>query len=292
MNFIKKLFGLFVKQRKLNFTKILDDPGNLTVFLPALADLTYEVVARIVSWENIFAKLIFIVPENEFTFFSNLKCYPNVIFINSATEFTLTKSSVLINFDPKQKLHKYIKRNHDTIIIDINSNSNLQFIPNPTSPLTYISKFSEYFDIPVKRYSLMIEPDKRFNNVKQNTLIKNRFSNFIIDVSKSISKKQINVLTAELKQHFSANIYFLDKEPGKNDFINIKKLEAEHLFDEYQYSCLVDLHITDDANKAKLFTEQNSKILYIGEQHRLKNVKTASLNNVSELKNTVKEMLK
>ncbi len=284
---MKNLFKKKLKQSKQNFSELIGNAKRIYTFFPTDVFISHEILTHVYNWNQHFPELIFIVPDFNYKFFEIYGQTENLKFVNFADKFTIQAKSIIFNLNKNIRLEKLLNDKMNSIIVSINDNSNLIFAPKPKSEIEILRKFADFFNLTFEGRELNFE----FSGISKPQFIQNKFPNFIIDIHNKISKKKLTTLVSTFKQDFSANIYLTKNNIGKNEFLNLKKVEIESLIDLLSYALNSDLFITDNASIAQIFSNKETNILFLGNQN-LDDVKNVNIKDIFEIKSIINEIIK
>jgi hypothetical protein len=149
-------------------------------------------------------------------------------------------------------------------------------------------KFADFFNYKIKKCNLRF---MRTDNSKiTSQFYDNKFKDFTLQLKSSKSMRFADEIIRTMKLQFSANMYLYGTKLKKDDYPNLKMIEAEDLLHLCEFALVSDLFFTDDAKIAKLMADLPMKLIYLGKEEN-KTIKNVEIKDVFELKNIVNEML-
>lgn len=291
MKSIKNLFIRKLSWEQHSFTDIVASGEQLMIFCPEDSFKTYILLSYILSWKDHFKKIVIVLTDYNYTFFKEIDQDEITKYFNINNIIKPYNNSVIFNFNYNKITHKILDLCKNSTIMDINNQANLQFIPTPKDPIALLRKFADFFDFSWKSSQFKIAISKSELALVHDRFIRNRFKNFILDFSNSISTKKIEEIVQTIKHEFSANIYFTGKRIHDKDFINIEEIQAESLLGLYKLAKVSDLFITDKIEVAGVFADLNVNQIFIGSKLSNSSLICVEQKNIFEMKNIIQDIL-
>lgn len=278
---IKNIFKKKIKQNVQNFNKTFQNAKFMYVFLPPGIKNSFAIISHITVWKNIFEEIVFITSAHSFDFFSRLKLKKNIKFMTQDSQ--ILPKDIIFNFDKKVNLSDYLTENINSIIIDVNGNSNLIFATKTFSNLEILKIFSDIFKLKYNSGNLKID-EQKIEKIEFTDPKKMNISIY----SENLKRKNVAKLILTLKQNFSVNIYLFGKKIKADNFENVHCEIDKNLWEIFNFAKITHLFITDNEELAELFWQQNVKTLFLGE---MDDVQSAQLDDKFEIKNKIIEFM-
>ena len=292
MSFIKKIFTKKKSQHVHDFTQIMQKKEHCFAFLPDDFYQDFEIVSYLVNWNELFSNITVFTSDYNHVFCSKLINTGKISFRIFKPGQPLFNESVILNFSDSKEIQKYVARNQNSTIADINNLSNIQFLPLPKNANELITKFAQFYNLPLQKNELNIELTQAEKEILNNRFIQNRFHNFVFDCDKKLSAKVMESYVKTIKQNFSANVYLTDKVFNSLEMINIKEMPIHNLYELFCIASVCDLYITNKPELARLFGELGIFVLFLGEEINMKNVRCAQTKELFIVKNIIQKHLK
>ncbi|MBT4575220.1 MAG: hypothetical protein HOB92_02010 [Candidatus Cloacimonetes bacterium] len=291
MNLYKKIFSPKQSWEQHSFTNIVASGERIVVFCSDDSNQTSLVLSHILSWKDHFKQISVILPNNDYAFFKRIDEDETTTYFNITNDIKPFHNSVIFNFSSLKKIRKVLNHCKSSTILDINSPANLQFLPTPTDPVFLLKKFADFFDFAWERHQFNIEISNSELVVARHQFIKNRFKNFVLDLSSNISAKKIEKIVHIIKHEFSANVYFTSKAIHDKDFINIEEIHIVNLFELFALAKVSDLLITDRLEIAGAFADLDIDQVFLGSNIDNRQIKCVEKNNIGNLGNIIQNII-
>ena len=291
MNLYKKIFSPKQSWEQHSFTNIVASGERIVVFCSDDSNQTSLVLSHILSWKDHFKQISVILPNNDYAFFKRIDEDETTTYFNITNDIKPFHNSVIFNFSSLKKIRKVLNHCKSSTILDINNPANLQFLPTPTDPVFLLKKFADFFDFAWERHQFDIEISNSELVVAKHQFIKNRFKNFVLDLSSNISAKKIEKIVHIIKHEFSANVYFTSKAIHDKDFINIEEIHIVNLFELFALAKVSDLLITDRLEIAGAFADLDIDQVFLGSNIDNRQIKCVEKNNIANLGNIIQNII-
>ncbi|MBT3756140.1 MAG: hypothetical protein HOG24_07680 [Candidatus Cloacimonetes bacterium] len=291
MNLFKKIFSPKQSWGQHSFTNIVASGERIVVFCSDDSNQTSLVLSHILSWKDHFKQISVILPNNDYAFFKRIDEDETTTYFNITNDIKPFHNSVIFNFSSLKKIRKVLNHCKSSTILDINNPANLQFLPTPTDPVFLLKKFADFFDFAWERHQFNIEISNSELVVARHQFIKNRFKNFVLDLSSNISAKKIEKIVHIIKHEFSANVYFTSKAIHDKDFINIEEIHIVNLFELFALAKVSDLLITDRLEIAGAFADLDIDQVFLGSNIDNRQIKCVEKNNIANLGNIIQNII-
>ena len=291
MNLFKKIFSPKQSWGQHSFTNIVASGERIVVFCSDDSNQTSLVLSHILSWKDHFKQISVILPNNDYAFFKRIDEDETTTYFNITNDIKPFHNSVIFNFSSLKKIRKVLNHCKSSTILDINIPANLQFLPTPTDPVFLLKKFADFFDFAWERHQFDIEISNSELVVAKHQFIKNRFKNFVLDLSSNISAKKIEKIVHIIKHEFSANVYFTSKAIHDKDFINIEEIHIVNLFELFALAKVSDLLITDRLEIAGAFADLDIDQVFLGSNIDNRQIKCVEKNNIGNLGNIIQNII-
>ena len=291
MNLFKKIFSPKQSWGQHSFTNIVASGERIVVFCSDDSNQTSLVLSHILSWKDHFKQISVILPNNDYAFFKRIDEDETTTYFNITNDIKPFHNSVIFNFSSLKKIRKVLNHCKSSTILDINNPANLQFLPTPTDPVFLLKKFADFFDFAWERHQFNIEISNSELVVARHQFIKNRFKNFVLDLSSNISAKKIEKIVHIIKHEFSANVYFTSKAIHDKDFINIEEIHIVNLFELFALAKVSDLLITDRLEIAGAFADLDIDQVFLGSNIDNRQIKCVEKNYIANLGNIIQNII-
>ena len=291
MNLYKKIFSPKQSWEQHSFTNIVASGERIVVFCSDDSNQTSLVLSHILSWKDHFKQISVILPNNDYAFFKRIDEDETTTYFNITNDIKPFHNSVIFNFSSLKKIRKVLNHCKSSTILDINNPANLQFLPTPTDPVFLLKKFADFFDFAWERHQFNIEISNSELVVARHQFIKNRFKNFVLDLSSNISAKKIEKIVHIIKHEFSANVYFTSKAIHDKDFINIEEIHIVNLFELFALAKVSDLLITDRLEITGAFADLGIDQIFLGSNIDNRQIKCVEKNNIGNLGNIIQNII-
>lgn len=291
MKLLKRIFNRKLSWEQHSFTNIVASGERIVIFCSDDSNQTSSVLAHILSWKHHFKQISVILPDYDYAFFKRIDKDETTTYININNDIKPFNNAVIFNFSSLKKIRKVLNHCKSSTILDINNPANLQFLPAPTDPVFLLKRFADFFDFSWQRYQFEIEISKSELMVAKRQFLKNRFKNFILDLSNDLSAKIIEKIVHIIKQEFSANVYFTGKSIHDKDFINIEEIHVANLLELSSLVKVGDLLITDRLEIAGIFADLGVDQIFLGKNSDVSSLRCVDQNNIFELKNIIHDLL-
>jgi hypothetical protein len=291
MNLFKKIFSPKQSWGQHSFTNIVASGERIVVFCSDDSNQTSLVLSHILSWKDHFKQISVILPNNDYAFFKRIDEDETTTYFNITNDIKPFHNSVIFNFSSLKKIRKVLNHCKSSTILDINIPANLQFLPTPTDPVFLLKKFADFFDFAWERHQFDIEISNSELVVAKHQFIKNRFKNFVLDLSSNISAKKIEKIVHIIKHEFSANVYFTSKAIHDKDFINIEEIHIVNLFELFALAKVSDLLITDRLEITGAFADLGIDQIFLGSNIDNRQIKCVEKNNIGNLGNIIQNII-
>ncbi len=291
MNLFKKIFSPKQSWGQHSFTNIVASGERIVVFCSDDSNQTSLVLSHILSWKDHFKQISVILPNNDYAFFKRIDEDETTTYFNITNDIKPFHNSVIFNFSSLKKIRKVLNHCKSSTILDINIPANLQFLPTPTDPVFLLKKFADFFDFAWERHQFDIEISNSELVVAKHQFIKNRFKNFVLDLSSNISAKKIEKIVHIIKHEFSANVYFTSKAIHDKDFINIEEIHIVNLFELFALAKVSDLLITDRLEIAGAFADLGIDQIFFGSNIDNRQIKCVEKNYIANLGNIIQNII-
>lgn len=292
MNFIKKIFGLKETAKPHNFSQIISGRERLIVFLPDDIYDSYIILNYISSWSSLYNQIIVFIPRYSFNFFSRFRICDNLNYKVFSDEQSPLPGSSIVNFNLDREIDKYLRQCTDSTIANVTEKANLQFIPAPQTAEELLQKFAGFAALPIKKNQLTFELTQSEQANNKQKYFHNRFPDFVLHLTSSVSNKQILKLIEKLKLSFSANIYFTDRTIKNIDYPNLEKIEIENFLQLYLYAVSCNMFFTSDYSIAALLQELGINCIHLGVGFKAEYVYSVGIEDETKMQETVLKLMK
>jgi len=257
IGFIDKYLTQRQDRKIINFAEILEKREKLIVIFPASPLINYQIMQYIATWKDFFRKFEFVFEAYESPFFDRIISFDNFEIIGISEIAKSNENCVVISLKQDTGVRKILSKLDKSIVIDIENQGNLQFLPDTIDLKAVVKRFSEFTNLPFRSSGLTFKFTKSDAAEARYNFFQNRFNNIILDLNKPKFIKTVEELIVFLKQNFPANVYLTGKMLKKNPFISVRNYRPPDLLKLYNLAAESDLFLTDDPQKYKLMSYFN-----------------------------------
>ncbi|MCF7792468.1 MAG: hypothetical protein K9N09_00555 [Candidatus Cloacimonetes bacterium] len=292
MGFLSRIFGKNKKPKPHNFSRIMRNRDKLVIFLAKDHFENFNILNNVVGLQKEFKEIIFFIDQFAFNLFTRFALENKIKFRVFDKEQPIINEAVIMNFADERAVYSFLKRCNDSTIIDINNESNMQFLPAAKNSLELFERFCEFYSLKVTKQNLKLPISNQEIVATKQRFVQNRFPNFVLEISENYSTRNLEGLIKMYKQNFSANLYLSDKMINTKDLINIDPIKRKDLYELFLLASSADLFITDKTDIADLFAVLGKTVILLTEKKSETDVKCFSTKDLFLMKDFIAQHLK
>ncbi len=261
------------QDKRVNFSKILEESRQCTVFLPSSISECLQCISYIVGWHNRYDRISFVTNDQFITFFQNLDLPESVKFTTDSKNGDKKDENISINLYKKKKIKSHPPKKKK-VVFDINNKGNIHFLPSPDSCIELIHEISYYCQLPYKNTDLSIKKDQ----TEQYAIpfVQNQKNNIVFHTSKLTN---LPLLINKISERAKVNFYVCGKINGKLHNMGVRSIQPNSFYELFLIARRSDILLTDNDETHQVLTKYEvnalrlpSKLVFSANHGQIKNL--------------------